>query len=176
MQMGRQGGSALRIRWATVLSSKRSGGQKRPPPPFWEQQLLLSIRGRHVFKSAEELNSTPALGLNLNAGLIPSPTQPPEAILASPLVRQTCLVLMAFLSNLLIYSDFPTSPRFPSLSRILYQDFYHHLCLLHPYQDQGSKCILMDTSRVLNPMSHNGNFHQPIFNFSERNKPRKSFS
>ena len=50
---------------------------------------------------------TPALGLNLNAGLIPSPIQWPEAILTPPLVKQACLVLMAFLSNLFTYSDLP---------------------------------------------------------------------
>ena len=53
---------------------------------------------------------TPALGLNMNAGLIPSPTQQPEAILKAPLMRESCLVLMAFLSNLFTYSDLPMSP------------------------------------------------------------------
>ena len=53
---------------------------------------------------------TPALGLNLNAGFSPSPAQRVEAILAPPLVKQACLVLMAFLSNLLTYSDLPKSP------------------------------------------------------------------
>ena len=33
MRVGRQGSSALRIRWATVLQSKGSGGGKRPPLP-----------------------------------------------------------------------------------------------------------------------------------------------
>ena len=31
MQMGRQGGSAPRIQWAIVLSSKGSGARKRSP-------------------------------------------------------------------------------------------------------------------------------------------------
>ena len=39
---------------------------------------------------------TLALGLNMNAGLTPSPTQRPEAILKASLVKQSCLVLMAF--------------------------------------------------------------------------------
>ena len=78
---------------------------------------------RCVFKSAEVGPQTPALGLNLNAGLFPPLTQQPEAILALPLVKQVCLVLMAFLNNLLIYSDLPISPKFPSLSLILYWDF-----------------------------------------------------
>ena len=41
---------------------------------------------------------------------------------------------MAFLSNLLTLGDLPVSPRFPSLSMILYWDFYNYPCLLHPYQ------------------------------------------
>ena len=81
---------------------------------------------------------TAALGLNLNAGLIPSPTQQLEAILTPSLVKQACLVLMTFLSNLLTYSDLPTSPRFPSLSMILYWDFWNYLCLLHPYHLHNS--------------------------------------
>ena len=80
---------------------------------------------------------TPALGLNLNAGSVPFPTYQPEAILALPLVQQACLVLMAFVSNALTYSDPPKPPRFPSLSMILYWGFYNHLCLLHPCHYQG---------------------------------------
>ena len=65
---------ALRILWAAVLSSKRSGGGKGPPLPFWKSQLLLSI-GSGVYSN--QLRGGPqtlALGLNLNAALIPSPT------------------------------------------------------------------------------------------------------
>ena len=66
---------------------------------------------------------TPALGLNLNEDLIPSPSQGPKAILALTLVKQACLVLMV-LSNLFTYSDLPISSKFPSLSPVvLYQDF-----------------------------------------------------
>ena len=42
------------------------------------------------------LPQSPAAGLDQKAGLIPSPTQRPEAILAPPLAQQACLVLMAF--------------------------------------------------------------------------------
>ena len=78
---------------------------------------------------------TPALGLNLKAGLIPSPTQQPEAILAPPLVKQACLILIdGLLEQLLIYSGLLMSPRFPSFYITLYWDFYNYLCLLHPYQ------------------------------------------
>ena len=52
---------------------------------------------------------TPALGLTLKAGLIPIPTQRPEAILAPPLVQQACLVLMAFL-------NLQWSPHMPQVS------------------------------------------------------------
>ena len=76
MQVGRHGSSALRIWWATVLSSKRSGGRKRPPLPLSSLGAgalpLYSVRC--VFKSAEMCPQTPALGLNLSAGLIPLPT------------------------------------------------------------------------------------------------------
>ena len=78
---------------------------------------------------------TPALGLNLNAGLILPPTQRPEATLEAPLVKQSCLVRMAFLSNLFTYSNLLMSPKFPLLSVVLYWDFSKYLCLLHPYQD-----------------------------------------
>ena len=50
-----------------------------------------------------------------------------------PLVKQACLVLMAFWSSLLTYGDLPMSPVFPSLTMVLDQDFYNYLCLLHPY-------------------------------------------
>ena len=50
-----------------------------------------------------------------------------------PLVKQACLVLMAFWSSLLTYGDLPMSPVFPSLNMVLYRDFYNYLCLLHPY-------------------------------------------
>ena len=64
------------------------------------------------------------------------PPQGPKAILTPPLVKQTCLVLKAFLSNLLTYSDLPNSSKFLSLSVVPYWDFYNYLCLLHPYQLQ----------------------------------------
>ena len=56
------------------------------------------VSGIQISRRAGHL--TLALGQNLNAGLIPSPNQWPEAFLALPLVKQACLVLMAFLSNL----------------------------------------------------------------------------
>ena len=82
---------------------------------------------------------TLALGLNLNAGLIPSPTQRPEATLRAPLIKQACLVLMAFLSNLFTYHALPISPKFLSLNMVLYLDSYNYLCLLHPYQSLMEK-------------------------------------
>ena len=65
---------------------------------------------------------TPALGLNPNAGRIPSPTRGPEAVLALPLVKQGHWGQMTFLSNLLTYSGLLESPGFPSLSLVLHWD------------------------------------------------------
>ena len=94
---------------------------------------------RCVFNHQKGGSQTPALSLNLNAGRIPSPTQRHEAILTPPLVKQACLVLMAFLSNLLTYSDLPNPAGFPSLCMILYWDCYKHLCLFHPYHPHAPR-------------------------------------
>ena len=56
---------------------------------------------------------TLALDLNLNAGLIPSPTQRPEAVLKSPLIKPACLVLAAFL-------NLQGSPNIPQVSLFIY--------------------------------------------------------
>ena len=40
----------------------------------------------------------------------------------------------------------PKSPRFPSLSMILYWDFYNYLCLLHPYHTYSN--ILIKISKI----------------------------
>ena len=72
------------------------------------RSLLLGIL-LGVFSNQQKVGpQTPALGLNLNVGLIPSPTQP----LKPPLVKQACLILMAFLSNYYLtvisqHKDFP---------------------------------------------------------------------
>ena len=71
---------------------------------------------RCVFKSQKGGPRTLALGLNLNAGLIPSATQQHEAILKAPLMKQACFVPIVFLSNLLTYSDLPM----PSVSLFKY--------------------------------------------------------
>ena len=81
-----------RIQWATVLSSKGNGKgclSGNSSSSLVSCKVCIQISRRMVLK----------LGLNLNAGLIPSPTQQPEAVLTPPLVRQACLVLMAFLSS-----------------------------------------------------------------------------
>ena len=66
---------------------------------------------RGVFKSAEGGSSNSCPGSESECRLHPTPTQRPEAILVPPLVKQGCLILMAFLSNLLTYRDLPKSPR-----------------------------------------------------------------
>ena len=80
-----------------VLSSKESGGQKKDSlflsgsssSPLIAGKMCVQISGRAVLK-------TPAHCLNLYAGLIPSPIQGPEAVLAPTVVKQDCLFLMAF--------------------------------------------------------------------------------
>ena len=54
------------------------------------------LRATVLSSKGSSFDQTPALALNLIEGLIPSPTQRPEAILASPLVKKACLVLIAF--------------------------------------------------------------------------------
>ena len=83
-------------------------------------------------------SQTLALGLNLNTGLIRSPTQRPEAILKAPPMKQDCLVLMAFWSNLFIYSDVPMSPKFPcDLGPLL--GLLKTPVLFHPYHLHQSR-------------------------------------
>ena len=97
MQAGKQGGSAPRILWAMV-SSKGNGSWKSPHLHLSSCSSSSLVSDRVYIQISQKGGpQTPALGLNLNAGLIPSPIQQPEAILAPPLVRQTCLVLVAFL-------------------------------------------------------------------------------
>ena len=40
------------------------------------------------------------------------------------------------LEQLITYSHLPKSASFPSLSVVLYWNFYNYLCLLHPYHDE----------------------------------------
>ena len=128
MQEGRHGSSA-----------PGSGGLQFYPPRgvgVGKACLFLSGSSSSSWVSGYQQKSGPqtlALGLTLNADLVPSPTQGPEAVLVPPLVKQACLALMAFLSNLFAYSDLPMSPKCPSLTMVLYGDFYNYLCLLHPY-------------------------------------------
>lgn len=84
---------------------------------------------------------------------------PPEAILKAPLTKEACLVLMVFLSSLLIYSDLPMSPKFPSLNVVLYQDFYNYLCLLHPYHYLSRADFVFFKRLVLTPHCCISYFH-----------------
>ena len=104
-------------------------GSEKPASSFLGVAAPPLYPVRCVFKPAEGWSTNSfVLGRNLNAGLIPSPTQQPEAILTLPQFKQACLVLMAFLRNLFtinLYhcSDLPISAKFPSLSVVLYWDF-----------------------------------------------------
>ena len=50
----------------------------------------------------------------------------------------------------------PKSPRFPSLSMILYWDFYNNLCLLHPYHTYSN--ILIKISKIFTVLFVQVNF------------------
>ena len=113
----------IRGEWGWEKPASSSLGVLAPP---W-------YKVRYVFKSTEGRSSNSRPLSDMNAGVIPSPTQRPEAILSAPLRKRACLVLMVFLSNLLIYSDLPMSPKFPSLNMVLYRDIYNYLRLLCPH-------------------------------------------
>ena len=85
-----------------------------------------------------------------------------------PLVKKACLVLMAFLSNLLTYSDLPTSPRFSSLSMILYWDSYNHLCLFHPYHYHKHLYVSVRNapSTHVNTDSHGSHTHKHRYTYA----------
>ena len=59
----------------TVFFIQGEWGLEKPTLSFLGVVAPPGYLVRCVFKSAEGLPQTPALGLNLNAGLIPSPTQ-----------------------------------------------------------------------------------------------------
>ena len=136
MQAGMKGGFALRIWWATVLSSEGSGGRKRPLFLSGGSRSSLVSTQRCVFKSAEKQspNSCRWSKSECRPHPIPHPTSHASTSLAS-LPHSD-----GFLEQLLAYSHLPTSPRFPFLSMILYWDFYNYLCLLHPSQYQVLCC------------------------------------
>ena len=123
MQASRQGDSVLRIRWATVLSSKGSWVgkdcfflSKSSSSSLVSGKACIQISRRAILKLL------PLVWFWMQASHYPPPNN----------LRQFfhCLVLMVF-----TYSDLPTSPKFPSLSVVLYRDFYNYLYLLHPYQN-----------------------------------------
>ena len=47
--MGRQGDSALRIRWATILSSKGSGGGEKLPLPLSSSSSSSLVSSKGIF-------------------------------------------------------------------------------------------------------------------------------
>ena len=105
------------IRWATVLSSKGRVG-------LGKARLFLSgILSSSLISSkllcSNQLKGSPqtlALGLNLNAGVIPSPTQWVVVILSPPLIKQACLVFFLFFS--LVFSRVAPSAYGGSQARV----------------------------------------------------------
>ena len=70
----KQGGSALRIRWAMIFSPEGSRGGRRPPLPLSSScsSFLVSGPGAYLYQQKGG-PQTPALGLNLNVGLTHRP-------------------------------------------------------------------------------------------------------
>ena len=81
-----------------ILQGSWGSEKTKPLPLSSSSSSLVSGPGAYLNQQKGGLQ-TPALGLKLNAGLIPRPTQQLEASLVPPLVQQACLVLMAFWSN-----------------------------------------------------------------------------
>ena len=127
MQAGRQGGSAPRIS-GQQFYHPRGVGLKKPASSFLGETPP-GYPVRCVFKSAEgqSSNSCPWSKSKCRPCPIPHPMSRASTSQAS-LPHSD-----GFLEQLLTYSDLPTSPRFPSLSMILYWNFYNYLCILHPY-------------------------------------------
>ena len=112
MQAGRHGSSAPRSPWATFYPPRGVGVGKAASsfsgvaaPPWYP--------GRGVFKSAEGRSSNPCPWSEPECTPHSLPPQRPEAILELPLAKPACLVLMAFLSNLLTCGGLPLTPEFP---------------------------------------------------------------
>ena len=85
-------------------------GLERPASSFLKSSSFSLVSGKVVYSNQLKGSlQTLALGLNLNANLI----QCPEAILASAVVKQACLVLKAFL-------NFQWSPNISHVSLFIY--------------------------------------------------------
>ena len=132
MQAGRNGSSAPGIWWASFIIQGEWGLEK-PTSFFLGAVAPPQYPVRCVFKSTEGWSSNSCSWSEYECRPNPISTQQPEAILKAPLMKQACLVLMVFFSNLSAYSDLPMSSKFPSLNMVLYWNFYNYLCLLHPY-------------------------------------------
>ena len=93
-----------------------------------------------VFKSAEgwSLNSCSGSEPECRPHPIPCPMTGGQSCTSTCQASLPCSD--GFLEQLLTYSGLPRFPRFPSLSLVPYWDFCNYLCLLHPYQKDGSSC------------------------------------
>ena len=133
----RQGGSALRIRWATVLSSKESGMGKDSLFFSGSSSSCLvfgiQISGRVVLKCLPLVWTW----MQASSHPFPDPTTWGKSHASTSPARLPCSD--GFLEQFLTYSYLPKCPRFPSLSVVPYWDFYNYLCLLHPYQKELRK-------------------------------------
>ena len=140
MQAGRQGSSAPRIWWATVLSSKGSRDGKRLPlalslssssslessKNIWPYKVELGLSWCLIHWEVWSLNSCPWFEPECRHHPIPQPMTwgiAPTSSSPTSLPHSD-----GFLDQLSIYSDFPKFPRFPPLSVVTCWDFYDYLC------------------------------------------------
>ena len=145
IQAGRQGGSAQRIRWGTVLSF--SGVQEDclflflpvVAPPWYPVKEYLTLQGQSLFKSAEgwSLNSCP--WSVPECGPHPMPHSMTWGISCASTSQASLPHSDGFLEPLLTSSDLPKSPRFPYLWSLFGTSATTCVTiLLHPYQHYTS--------------------------------------
>ena len=137
MQTGRQGGSAPKIRWATVLSS--TGVRVRKDSLFLSGSRSSSVvSGKLCIQISRRwsLNSCSWSESECRPHPMPNTTTWGNSHNSTNQASLPCSD--GFLEQLLTYGDLPKSPKIPSLSIVPYWDFYNYLFLLKPYHDHNS--------------------------------------
>ena len=132
MQAGSHGSSAwsIRVGEGPQIYSPRGVGVGKACLVFSGSIALPWCPVRCVFKSAESesSNSCPWSDSECRPPSIPPPKDLRQFSSSTSQASLSCAD--GFLALLLTYSDLPMSPKFPSLSMVLYQDSYNYLCLL----------------------------------------------
>ena len=144
MHVGSQGGSALRIRWLQFYPPRGVGVRKDHLCLFLF--LWVVAPSRYLFKSAEGQSSNSCLWSASGCRPHPIPHPVTWGISCASTSQAGLPCSDGFLEQLLTYSDFPKSSRFPSLSVVPSWDFCNYLCLLLPYQVSTSPDLPLSMS------------------------------